>query len=95
MHVASHDDVAAFGVGLGVSVVDPVNIATGFVPIVRAAQAARLATRFGKPVGRAITGGIEGAVGTAALEPLILYAARQDQSEYGPHLTQTQKLEAE
>jgi len=75
---------AQFGVALGASVLDPLNVASAFVPIVGATRAATLASKFGKTGGRFVTGVIDGAVGATALEPLVLGAAVAEQDkDYG------------
>lgn len=65
---------------------DPLNIATAFVPVVReskySAMLARASTPLGRAGVRAGVGATEGAVGTAMLEPLILGASKQDQTDY-------------
>lgn len=73
--------------GFAASAIDPINLAAGFVPVVgqaryasMLAQAGSRAARFGV---RARVGAVQGAVGTAAVEPLILYASAQDQADYG------------
>ncbi len=63
---------AQFLTGLVASALDPLNVAAAFVPVVGPARYAIWAQRFGATRARLATGAIEGAVGTAALEPLIL-----------------------
>jgi hypothetical protein len=74
------------GVALAGSLMDPLNIASGFVPVVGEARYAQL---LGKGAGvlrrtaaRAATGAVEGAVGTAALEPFIMSSKALDQADY-------------
>lgn len=73
--------------GLAASLLDPLNIASAFVPVVGEARYAALLGRAATPLGRAGiragVGAVEGAVGAAILEPLPLLAASQDQTEYG------------
>jgi hypothetical protein len=74
--------------GFGASVLDPINVASAFVPIVGEARVASLLARAGTSVAaraaaRAQVGAIEGAVGAAMVEPLVLYASAQDQADYG------------
>lgn len=74
--------------GFGASVLDPINIASAFVPIVGEARYASILARAGTSVAaraavRAQVGAVEGAVGAALVEPLVLYASAQDQSDYG------------
>lgn len=74
--------------GFGASVLDPINIASAFVPIVGEARYASMLARAGSSVAaraavRAQVGAVEGAVGAALVEPLVLYASAQDQADYG------------
>ncbi len=73
--------------GVAASLLDPLNIASAFVPVVGEARYARLLAGAASPLGRAsVRGGVgalEGSVGAAILEPLPLLAAQQDQTEYG------------
>lgn len=81
----------SFGTQLGASVaaslLDPLNIASAFVPVVGEARYAALLGRAASPLGRAGVragvGAVEGAVGAAIIEPLPLIAAGMDQTEYG------------
>ena len=73
--------------GFGASVLDPINVASAFVPVVGEARVASLLARAGTSVAaraaaRAQVGAIEGAVGAAMVEPLVLYASAQDQADY-------------
>lgn len=72
---------------LAASLLDPLNIASAFVPVVGEARYARLLAGATSPLGRAGVragvGALEGSVGAAILEPLPLLAAQQDQTEYG------------
>jgi len=73
--------------GLGASLIDPVNVASAFIPVVGEARYASMlanATSRAARIGvRARVGAVEGAVGAAMLEPLVLYASAQDQADYG------------
>ena len=73
---------AQFGVAIAGSFLDPLNIASAFIPVVGPARAAAMAAKFGKSGSRAMKGAVDGAVGAAVLEPLIIgaAAAEQDQS---------------
>ncbi len=73
---------AQFGVAIAGSFLDPLNIASAFIPAVGPARAAAMAAKFGKSGSRAMKGAVDGAVGAAVLEPLIIgaAAAEQDQS---------------
>ena len=65
---------------LAASLLDPLNIASAFVPVVGEARYARLLAGAATPLGRAAVrggvGALEGSVGAALLEP-------QDQTDYG------------
>ncbi|WP_289140828.1 hypothetical protein [uncultured Pseudomonas sp.] len=81
----------SFGTQLGASVaaslLDPLNIASAFVPVVGEARYVAMLGRAASPLGRAGVragvGAVEGAVGAAIIEPLPLIAAGMDQTEYG------------
>lgn len=77
---------AQFGVGLGVSIVDPLNIASAFIPVVGSTRYALMLERAGTAAGRAgvrtAVGAAEGLVGAAVVEPLIYTAATQRQADY-------------
>lgn len=72
--------------GFATSVIDPINLASAFIPVVGEARYAAMLARAGTVAGRlgvrASVGAIEGAAGAALVEPLILRAAAQDQSDY-------------
>lgn len=73
--------------GFGASMLDPINVASAFIPVVGEARTAALLERAGSSVAarlgaRAQVGAIEGAVGAAAVEPIVLAASAQDQSDY-------------
>nr|DAG73924.1 MAG TPA: crystallin beta/gamma motif-containing protein [Caudoviricetes sp.] len=77
-----------FGAGLVTSMLDPINVASSFIPIVGEQRVmSMLARNAGSAWGRAGVrvgvGALEGAVGVAALEPLIYAAKTQTQSDYG------------
>lgn len=73
--------------GFAASAVDPINIASAFIPVVGEARYASMlasaTSRAGRFGVRAKVGALQGAVGAAAIEPLILYASAQDQADYG------------
>ena len=78
--------VGRFGVALGTTMVDPVNVGLAFVPIVgqarylKALEASKSAIgRFGV---RARVGAIEGVAGAAAVEPLIYGSRKAEQYDY-------------
>lgn len=68
------------------SVVDPVNVATAFIPVVGEARYARLLSSAGGMFGRAGVrigvGAAEGAVGAAIVEPLIYAGQQQWRNDY-------------
>jgi hypothetical protein len=73
--------------GFAASAVDPINIASAFVPVVGEARYASMLARAGSSVAaraavRAQVGAVEGAVGAALVEPLVLYASARDQADY-------------
>tara|TARA_B100001123_G_scaffold449834_1_gene617009 strand:+ start:407 stop:2188 length:1782 start_codon:yes stop_codon:yes gene_type:complete len=77
---------ANIGAGFAASLLDPVNLAAGFVPIIGPARYAGLlarqattARRFGV---RAATGAAEGAAATALIEPLVLLTTADRQADY-------------
>ncbi|OTH76959.1 hypothetical protein CAZ14_35780, partial [Pseudomonas aeruginosa] len=78
---------AQIAASLGASLLDPLNIASAFVPVVGEARYANLLARAASPLGRAGVragvGALEGAVGAAIIEPLPLLAASQDQTDHG------------
>lgn len=73
---------AQLGVGLAVSIVDPINVGSAFVPVVGEARFAAWAARYGMTGARAAKGAIEGAAGAALVEPIVLGAALQEQANY-------------
>lgn len=68
---------------LATTIVDPINVASAFIPVVGPARFASLAARFGKTGARALRGVAEGLVGAALVEPLVLAASTQEQADYG------------
>lgn len=75
------------GAGFTGSLFDPLNVAAAFVPVVGPSRYTMMLERAGSRLGRAgvraRVGALEGAVGTALLEPLVFAAAAQEQSDYG------------
>lgn len=69
--------------GIGVSVLDPINIASAFVPVLSQARFASLAGRFGLNAARTTRGVVEGAVGATLVEPIVYAAATSEQADYG------------
>lgn len=72
---------AQFGVALAGSLLDPLNIAAGFIPSVAVARSATLAAKYGTRGKRFTTGLVDGAVGAAVLEPLIIGQAYAEQDK--------------
>lgn len=77
---------AKFSAALAASVLDPINIASAFIPVVgQGRYAAMLAARtsmLGRAGVRAGVGVLEGAVGAAIVEPIVYSAATQEQADY-------------
>lgn len=75
-----------FGTGLVASFMDPINIASAFVPVVGEARYAQLMQAAvgaaGRAGVRAGVGAVEGAVGAALLEPLNYAARAQEQADW-------------
>ena len=87
---------AYFLTGLGAAMLDPINLASAFIPVARGlgmakdvARAGMLgevgaaATATGRAAARIRVGAVEGAVGQAILEPLTAFRASQEQEDYG------------
>jgi hypothetical protein len=72
--------------GFIASALDPLNIASAFVPVVGEARYATMLERAGSVAARAgvraRVGAIEGAVGAAVLEPIVYGVAREEQADY-------------
>lgn len=62
--------------------IDPINIASAFIPVVSTARGAALAARLGATRGRAAVGVIEGTVGAAVVEPFVFLGARELDLDY-------------
>jgi len=75
--------VAKFAVGLGVSMLDPINVASAFIPVVGQARMAQMVAKQGFTRARFAKGVIEGAVGAAVVEPIVALAANELQADYG------------
>lgn len=76
-----------FAASLAASAVDPLNVASAFVPVVGATRTAAWMATAGSRLGRvgmaARIGAIEGAAGAAMIEPLNLIFANDEQRDYG------------
>jgi hypothetical protein len=71
-----------FGTALVASALDPINIASAFIPTMAAARFAKtatMATKLGK-AGTFRRGATEGAIGAVAVEPIVYGAARYEQN---------------
>jgi hypothetical protein len=74
------------GVGLATSLIDPVNVLSGFVPVIGEAKYARMLGKAGGMLGRtgvrAGVGAVEGLAGAAMVEPIIYGSRRYEQADY-------------
>lgn len=78
---------AQFGTGLAVSLIDPLNVASAFIPVVGEARVAQMLARAGtstlaRASVRGAVGATEGFVGAAVLEPLVYGLAQDLQKDY-------------
>ena len=73
---------AIFLTGLGVSILDPINIGVSFIPVFGQARFAALAARKGFTKARAVRGTVEGAVGATLVEPIVYGVAQSVQADY-------------
>lgn len=80
-------NLARFGTGLAVSAIDPLNIASAFIPVFGEARYVQLLTgasgAFGRAGVRAGVGAVEGVAGAAIVEPIIYGVAQSEQADYG------------
>lgn len=72
---------------LGTSLLDPLTIATAFVPVVGEARYAGMLERAGasfakRAAVRGTVGALEGSVGQALVEPIVYSAKQQEQADY-------------
>jgi len=74
--------VARFGAGLAATAVDPLELASMFIPVVGPGRRAWLTAKLGRVGGRAATGAIEGVVGAAITEPFYYGLSRSQQLDY-------------
>lgn len=75
---------ARFLTGVAGSAMDPLNDAAAFIPVGGEARWAALAGKLGTYSTRALRGAAEGLVGTAAVEPVTYFQARQEQTNFTP-----------
>ena len=77
---------ARFGAGFAASMLDPINVASAFVPVVGQARYLKWLGKAGGFAGRtgvrAGVGAVEGVVGAAMVEPIIAAAKEQEQADY-------------
>lgn len=71
-----------FTAALASSLFDPLTLGASAIPILGEARWAQLIGRYGVVRGRVIGGAIEGGVGNALMEPMLLYQAHRDQMNY-------------
>ena len=71
-----------FGASFARAAIDPVNIASAFIPVVSQARFAGMAARLGVTRARLATGTIEGAVGNALIEPFVGVLADEQLLDY-------------
>lgn len=73
-----------FGTALAGSLLDPLSIASAFVPVISTARAATFAARYGRNGGRFVAGAVDGVAGAALLEPIVAGQAVLEQDrDYG------------
>lgn len=68
-----------FGVSIVGSMLDPINVGSAFVPVLKAGTFANMSSTYGRTAARAVKGGVEGFVGASLVEPLVYGAARYEQ----------------
>jgi hypothetical protein len=73
---------AELAVTLGASMLDPLNLAAAFVPVVGEARYASMMAKVGKWPARLATGALEGTVGMGLVEPVVAAARIQEQADY-------------
>jgi hypothetical protein len=77
---------ARLGIGLATSLVDPVSVATAFIPVIGQSRYLNMLGRAGGVAGRtavrASVGAAEGVAGAALLEPIIAGSRRYEQADY-------------
>ena len=73
---------ARFGVSFAGAAIDPINIASAFIPVIGEARLAGFTARYGVTAARAAKGTAEGLLGAAAVEPLTYGLAQSQQLDY-------------
>lgn len=75
------------GLSLATGLIDPLNVATAFIPVVGEARYTSMLAKAGSTLGRAGVrlgvGAVEGAAGAALVEPIIAGSRRYEQADYG------------
>lgn len=89
MNQSTFAHVAGFAGGLAGSAIDPINIASAFVPIVREARLEAMLAKAGSSVlgragVRAQVGATEGVVGALMIEPFTYAMSQYEQMDYTP-----------
>lgn len=74
--------LAVLGGSLAAMAVDPLEVASAFIPVVGPGARAALTARAGRIGGRAIEGAIEGVIGNAIVEPLYYGLSQRQQQDY-------------
>ena len=78
--------VSKFSAQIAANLIDPLNIAASFIPIVGQGRYANMLAKAESSIGRAgvrvRVGALEGAVGNALIEPAVYFAAKQEQADY-------------
>ena len=68
--------------GIGISLLDPINIAASFIPVFGQARFAALAARTGFKTARLTRGTVEGFAGAIVIEPLVYGLAQKVKADY-------------
>lgn len=68
--------------GVAASFADPIYLGSAFIPVVGEARFAAMTGRIGTTNARLLTGAIEGSVGAAVVEPMVLAGAMSEQADY-------------
>lgn len=74
--------IGMFGAGLAAMAVDPLEVASTFIPVAGQATKAAAVLRFGRVGGRVAVGVTEGAVGSALTEPVYMGLSWSQQLDY-------------
>lgn len=74
--------IARFGASFAGAAIDPLNIASAFIPVVGEARFAGMVAKVGLTQARLARGAIEGVVGNALIEPIVFGLAREQQLDY-------------